>query len=387
MKRISIILTICLLCLSEATAQERKPWIVRSVNKLGAFIDTMATRGIDHRYIKVPKHPWQIMLKTNMNDMDLRSSSTIDASSLKTKDIDGDLKLESAFKPRFSTSIGAWFGYRGYGLGLSLSLSGNNGNNFSIGATGSNYGINLRLRNFTTREMDIILSGNDYSTNTHEEMTLEDAELYDDIDVHSTFIDGYYLLNGKRFSYAAAYDQSVIQVRSAGSLIIGAMWYHLSLDYANRLNALYMQLINNVGMIKVQEGSIGVGYAYNWVPFKNLLVSAMAIPMITLYNRNKVILYDSNYDLFLEEDKNGKKAVPDDESNSWIEDITLEKKDEIVKYGKVSLNIDARFSITYNWNRYFFNIYGQWNGFRNKIENNTLRLNTWFINTSLGIRL
>ncbi len=387
MNRFSILLTICLLCITSALAQERKSWIVRSVNKLGAFIDTMATRGIDHRYIYVPKHPWQIMIKTNVNDMDLRSKSSLDELSLKRNGINGDLSIESAFKPRLSTSIGAWFGYRGYGLGLSFSLSGKSGKNFSIGATGSNYGVNLRMRNFSTHEMDVSLSGIDYETNTRTEMDIEDAELYEDIDVNSTFIDGYYLFNGKRFSYAAAYDQSVIQMRSAGSLIIGAMWYYLSLDYAKRLNALYMQLINNVGKINIQEGSLGLGYAYNWVPSKNLLVSMMAIPMITFYNRNKIILYDSNYDIFLDEDKDGKKAVPDNDSNTWIEEITLDEKDEIVKYGKVSLNIDARLSITYNWNRYFFNIYGQWNGFRNKIENSTVRLNTWYINTSLGIRL
>jgi len=198
-------------------------------------------------------------------------------------------------------------------------------------------------------------------------------------------LDGYYLLNGKRFSYAAAYDQSVIQIRSAGSLIIGAMWFQMSLDYAKRLNSLFIQLLNNVGKIKIQEGSIGVGYAYNWVPVKNLLINVMAIPMLTLYNRNKAVLYDSNYNMFIDNDTNGQKAVPDD--GSWTEDVTLTERETIVKYGKVSLNIDARLSITYNWDRYFFNIYGQWNRFRNSIESNTLRLNTWYVNASLGVRL
>ena len=43
MKRISAFLIALTLSLSMAVAQERKPFLVRAVNKLGAFIDTMAT--------------------------------------------------------------------------------------------------------------------------------------------------------------------------------------------------------------------------------------------------------------------------------------------------------------------------------------------------------
>ena len=55
MKRISVFLISLTLPLSMAIAQERKPFLVRAVNKIGAFIDTMATRGIDKRYIYVPE--------------------------------------------------------------------------------------------------------------------------------------------------------------------------------------------------------------------------------------------------------------------------------------------------------------------------------------------
>ena len=60
-----------------AVAQERKPFLVRAVNKLGAFIDTMATRGIDKRYIYVPERPWQLVLKNHINNMDMRVESTV----------------------------------------------------------------------------------------------------------------------------------------------------------------------------------------------------------------------------------------------------------------------------------------------------------------------
>ncbi len=383
MKPITFLLSIFLLASTGVSAQKRQSWLVRSVNKLGALIDTMAIKGVDHRYIQAPDRPWQLMLKTNVNDMDLKSTATLTQSNLAEIKAGDDFNIETTIDPRTSTSIGAWIGYRGYGLGLSYSLAGNNGRNFSIGATGSNYGVNLHMRKYDTREMSAYMwAHEDGEFLDEDELSLE---LYDDVNVSSTLLDGYYLLNGKRFSYAAAYDQSVIQIRSAGSLIIGAMWYQTSIDYAKRLNGLFIQLFNNVGKIKIQEGSIGVGYAYNWVPVKNLLINVMVIPMLTLYNRNKAVLYDCNYNFFIDSDTGGQKAVPDD--GSWTEDITLTEREEVVKYGKVSLNFDARMSITYHWNHYFFNIYGQWNRFRNSIESNTLHLNTWYVNASLGVRL
>jgi len=358
------------------------------VNKLGALIDTLTTRGIDQRYIQVPERPWQVMVKTNTVDMDLRSKSTLNQDNIPGMGADDDFNIETIISPNATTSVGAWIGYRGYGLGLSYSLTKNSGRNFSLGATGSNYGLNLRTIKYTTNKIYADIWVHDKGEYMSEsDMTLE---LYDDINVYSLVIDGYYSLNGKRFSYAAAYDQSVIQTRSAGSLIIGAMWSHLSVDYAEPRNGLFMQLLNNVGKIKIQEGSIGLGYAYNWVPFKHLLVNVMAVPLVTFYNRNQAVFYDCNYDIFLEESEvvpGGKKVVPYDGSRDWAKDITIKETEEVVKYGKISLNVDLRASITYNWDRLFFNINGQWSHFRNSIESNTLRLNTWYVNASFGLRL
>lgn len=375
-----------LLCSACALGQERKPWVVRAVNKLGAFIDTMATSGIDKRYIEVPERPWQVMLKFNANDMDLRSSATLSQETLAKRGITGENTIEAAIKPNMSTSIGLWVGYRGYGLGYSYSISGKDGSNFSFGAMGSNYGINLRIKSFSTREMDIHQWGF-YEEGFYDEK-ITNAELWDDVNIRSAILDGYYMFNGKRFSYAAAYDQSVKQIHSAGSFLIGAMWFQTTLDYAQRLNAPMVQIMGNIGYMKIQEGALGAGYAYNWVPVKNLLFNITAMPMLVLYNRVKVKVYDSNYDIFLYEDDptTGKKAILDDD-DSWTDDITIDEVASMTRHSKITLNYDARVSLTYNWNRYFVNVYGQWNNFRNKYDSNTLKLNDWYVNASLGIRL
>ncbi len=385
MKQLLIILLIFIVSATGSLAQEHKSWVVRSVNKLGAFIDTMANKNIDHRYIYVPERPWQVVIKYHANDMDLRSTSKIPEEELKKRGIDGELNMETLLKPTYSSSIGAWIGYRGYGLGYSFSLSGSKGTNFSIGATGSNYGVNLRIRKFTTRELDLNMWG--YENGKYEEIEADDIEINDDINVRTLFFDGYYLLNGKHFSYAAAYDQSVVQLRSAGSLIIGAMWLYSSLNFANRRNAILIEAMGGIGKTQVHEGSIGVGYAYNWVPVKNLLISVMGIPMITLYNRIKAYEYESNYSAFIDHDTDGKKAIPEGDDDSWLNDVTLKEVGTEVQHGKISINMDARVSVTYNWNRYFFNVYGQWNHLHHKIDNNKVKLNDWFVNASIGIRL
>ena len=389
MKRTTAFLIALALPLSMTVAQERKPFLVRAVNKLGAFIDTMATRGIDKRYIYVPERPWQLVLKNHINDMDMRVESSLSEAYLSNYGDRPHYDLKSVFKPKFTYNIGLWIGYRGYGLGYNISLSKSNGSSFSIGATGSRYGIYLRTRNFKTSELDVDLWGGNIYGQIDE--SKKDFRVWDDIEISSLILDGYYMLNGKRFSYAAAYDQSVVQLRSAGSFMIGAMFYQSNIDLAQPKNAPVIQSMGKKGKIKIQEAGIGFGYSYNWVPVKNLMVNVTAMPMLVFYNRKKATLYDSNYDIFLyEEDgpQNGKKPYPNDiDDLTWTEDVTIEETQEVVKYGKVSFNFDARASITYNWDRYFLNIHGQWNQFKHSVDNNTVKLNDWFINASLGVRL
>lgn len=385
---------VCALWCIQGSAQERiatpnsspskKPWVVRTVNKIGAWIDSMAVRGIDQHYIQVPEKPWQLVLKANVSDMDLTSTTK---ELLTRKGIDETLTIESSFLPRESRSVGLWAGYRGYGLGYSFSLMKSDISHFSIGATGANYGVNLRIRRFSTNEFDAHI----YINNGKDEFDFQsEAFTADPVNVRTAIFDGFYLLNGKRYSCAAAYDQSVVQVRSAGSLMVGLMWYQTSLDYSADRNGLIIQMLGDVGRVKIHEGSIGVGYAFNWVPAKNWLVNVTAMPLLAVYNRSKAYLYDCNYDIFLDDDEvspTGKKPVPADMSEDWMDDMAIQEKNTIVKYGKMSLNLDARVSVTYNINRCFFNIAGQLNHFHNNVANSKLTLTDWYVNGAMGIRL
>ena len=172
--------------------------------------------------------------------------------------------------------------------------------------------------------------------------------------------------------------------------MLGMMWFQTSVDYSERLNGLIIQFLGDVGCFKIQKGSIGIGYAYNWVPMRNLLLNVTAMPMLTVYNRTKLLYYESNYDIFMDEgdvSPKGKKHVPSDPDDiSWTEDITLKRYGSETIYGRPSLTLDARASITYQWNRFFLTVCGQYNGYYNKVDNNELRLSDWYVNAALGVR-
>lgn len=384
MKKWFVFIVACLLS-GQVQAQEKKNWVLRNLGKLGAFIDTMTIKGVDPNYIEVPNKPWQLILRFNTNDMDLTSQTKLTQEQIAAKGLEGELNWRTTIQPTASTSIGAWIGYRGYGLGYSFSLSKKEGNNFTFSATGSNYSLSMHFRRFKTNSMTAHIWG--YDEDGPQDET-SNGETLDPMTIHTTLINGFYMLNGKRFSHAAAYDQSVIQRRSAGSLVVGGSWFYQSFDYVSDFNAPIIQLVSNIGRTQIYEGSLTLGYAYNWVPMKDLLINVTALPMITFYNRAKAYIYDSNYDIFLDPDEispNGKKAYPDDAS--WMEDIRVYQTDTEERHGKVSLNFEARTSVTYQLGRYFVNAYGQVNHFHHHFDTNKLKNTDWSINASIGMRL
>lgn len=388
MKGTTLVIGMLMLCSINVQGQDRKPWIQRALHAVKTYIDSSAVKGIDRNYLEVPEKPWAVVLKYNTNDMNLRSTTFMNEEQMSAHNIKGELNFDLKFEPEQEVSLGAWIGYRGYGLGYSYSLHRSKGRNFQIGATGANYGFNLRIRSFNTDELSAHCWG--YLEDGPIDERMDNVNTWDDFNVKSAIFDAFYFLNGKRFSYAAAYDQSMNQIRSAGSLMIGVKWFQTSIDYSKPLNGLLIQYLGDVGRFKIHKGSIGAGYAYNWVPIKNLLINVTVMPMLTVYNRTKLYYYESNYNIFMNEgdvSPKGQKPLPQDPDDiSWTEDITLEETSTETKYERPSFTVDARTSITYQFNRFFLNVSGQYNRYSNKADGNELTLNDWYVNASLGVR-
>lgn len=380
-----------LICLAYTTLQAQENWwIYKQVKKVGTFLDTMAVSGVDRQYIEAPKNPWQVILRGNINQSDLKLSSTTQHAEEIFNFMEGEMTWEPRIKTKPATYAGIWAGYRGYGLGYSWNLGGDKGRILTFGATGGSYGINLRIHWFDNDEPEVYMEGqavgiNDKGDYFYKPFTLnKKIELGSPIQTRALFLDGYYLFNGKKCSYAAAYDQSVFQLRSAGSLMAGAMYFHSTTHYDTDINADLILLMNDIGRFKTWQASAGVGYIYNWVPVKGLLISGMAIPMLTFYNHNKSWHYDSNLKTVIM--RNGFEAALAMEDSEY----RIDKDNPYIstKNSSMKVNFDARLSITYEWNkRVFMNAFCQFSNFRYRLDNLNGRLNDWYINASLGVRL
>ena len=361
-----------------ADGAKGKPLLLQPVFFLKTLIDSSAVSSIDRNWIEQPKQELAIEARTTLNQSKLRMETTWE---------EDNFTLVSKSNNGLSTSAGLWLGYRGYGLGFSKELGNTTGSTFSFGAMGGRFGLTLRISSYKSDMPDIYMNGEQVTGRN-----ISDDRLEDPINVRNFFLDGYYMLNGKHFSYSAAYDNSLIQKRSAGSVVIGGMYFHSRVDYSADSNWLLTALMKDVGMVKFTQGSIGMGYAYNWVPARGLLVNAMAMPMFTFYNRTTKYLYD-----FAMIDPNGK--IIDEEYLEGLDegeyyDILFDPKTKISainereeKTGnKPKFNFDMRLCVTYNWDRWYVRAYGHFNMFRYGSDLVSGRMTDWTAYAALGFR-
>ena len=367
--------------------------IMGFIKKVGTTIDSMTIRGVDRRYIEMPEKPWQVILQGNINRSELNMDAMVDGKRL-LKNTSGDVDWAPRFSTPVSTYVGVWAGYRGYGFGYSRNVGGD-GRIFKFGLIGRSYGASLRVHSFSTKNPTVEMSG--YRAGNDRTI---DYQLQDPMRVRLMTFDGYYLFNGKRCSYTAAYDQSVIQRRSSGSLMAGGMYYHSTIDYAQGHNADFIYWMNDIGKMKHYQLSLGGGYAYNWVPCKGLLVNGMAMVLLTVYNRLDVWRYNSKFrQMIVDMSQNPDVEVQNIDNNKMSqEEIDKKIKDDLTvwpmeggahekEYSRMIPVIDARLSVTYNVGNWFFNANAQLHHFSFRFDENSGSLLDWHVNASVGIRL
>ncbi|MBR1556644.1 MAG: DUF4421 family protein [Prevotella sp.] len=375
MKKLLLIIVSLFLC-AQTPAQTGVTGLIK---KIGTKIDSMSVKGLDRCYIDAPEKPWQIIARGNVNQSIL--SMTTKGSIM---GIDYDAKPYMKTEP--SRYVGLWAGYRGYGVGYTVNVGGDKGSYFTIGATGGSYGVNVRIHSFESDHPNFDLES-DLIPEENED-SWKQIQLLSPIKVRAIIADGYYLFNGKRFSYAAAYDQSVLQKRSAGSLMAGAMYYYGNIDYADHTNGDLIYTMHGLGRVKLWQGSVGVGYAYNWVPAKGLLVNVMAMPMLTFVNKIKAFGYATNVEELMKDPRFLDEDITDEEWDKWFYgNLQIAPMGNKTFNSGLTVNFDARLSLTYNFGRYFISAYGQYSNMRYRHDNSHGHLNDWFVNTSLGLRL
>ena len=390
------IIICCLLCTLKISAQpDSTVSIMDRFHQLQQYLDNKAKSKVDPSYIEVPDKPWRVILRYKENAVDVDYKHSADF-----PDTHERIEWQLCFEPPVASSIGFWVGYRGLGFSYAKSLTKNAGRYYSFSSTGAKYGINFRLRRFQTKDAN-------FSAAAYKDGQM-DGEPYDTafsmpspVWIRSVYVNGYYVFNGRRYSQAAAYNQSVIQRRSAGSLLLGATWYQSSFDYADIANGFFMIFGDGTSCIKVHQANLGVGYGYNWVPLRGLVVNAMAMPTISVYNRVKVYNYDFNYylgpedpvDDYGEWDKetrlwaNGKKDKPLTMLKQGDDDIHYWDEASQTSYSALQLNLDLRLGIAYNWSDYFIGLQAQYNNFIYKKDQTKINIFDAYARIAFGVRL
>ena len=389
------------------------------LTKVKAIVNRNVVNGVDTNYVKAPKQPWQVSIKSRVAQTNLQMHSTIDGGELFdgegimpfVKGV-GDMEMDPHIRTKVSTSIGVKVGYKGLSVSYSFPVGGDKSQNLTLRGVGKWYSLNLRWHKFKSSTMENHFSGaakirsiEHYDEETNE-ITYTDwgetqqweesftENLASPISIKTLIFDGFYIFNHKKFSYAAAYNQKTIQVLSAGSPLVGLMGYYADFDYADKQNAETIYWMDGIGRLRQYQLALGGGYAYNFVPAKGWLISAMAMPMVTLVNRTRINTYSTNF----------KEVVNTNlleyailqalaaqgisvEDYKFADNYEIQSTGAYSRNNRVALNFTARLSITYNWDRYFVNVNGQFNNFNYRHNAMHGYLNDWYVNASAGVRL
>ena len=351
-------------------AQEKKKKTFKE--KLIHFLDSSNVSGTDPAYIGLPEKKWMVTLNSTIDQQDMKMETS------KNYISDNNYLFGLRVKPPVGTSVGFYAAYRGWGVGYSFSLTGNKGTNLSLNIATPSNGVNIRVRSYEFDKpeagfYDIYTEGVRQPDDVF--IPSEDFPSLDEpMKVESFSFDGYWIFNKKRFSLAAAYGQSVLQKRSAGSLIAGAMFYYQKYDLTQTQNSHIVEFLERIGKLKMYQASIGLGYTYNWVPTKGLLVNAVVMPVLTLLNKVDAYKYKPKF-----------LVDPLPEGDDRDDYIVMNHIDTDHSNGHIRVNLDARCSVTYWFRNWFVTAMAQGTRYSTKYDRTSIRTTDWDVKAAVGI--
>lgn len=281
MKKLLLILLLGSLCCPAVTAEDSIPRKKGIVRVLYEFVKEFSR--VDTNYVE-PQH-------YNFTAM-LQNTNTYEVYRLSNRSTGRDV----VFSPNPSVKLGPYFGWRWIFLGYTVDFShlgGESKQDLNLSLYSNQIGVDLFYRK----------TGDDYKIRS---ITLDDgtdASVIKDVpfDGISASIKGfnlYYIFNHRKFSYPAAYSQSTVQRRSAGSFLAGIGYTHhsLNMDWA-KLEKIVQERLGKgegentttadepYGKVKYTDFSLSGGYAYNWVFAYNWLFDA-SLSVALAYKHN-----------------------------------------------------------------------------------------------------
>jgi len=258
------IIVMALLCvgfIQDAKAQ--KLW--RMLQHNDSLLTERYRRGnIDTMYITRPQTKWTLTGRLNVSGAKLEIEGLQDDKHFKSQ-------MTADYKSTFSLGVNY--------LGVSLNMSLN-----PAKMMGKYKDFELNLNSYSNRwGVDFIYQDARNFKGWHQVDGEQRLELPPEVlSLKSLNVNAYYAFNYRRFSYPAAFSQSYIQRRSAGSFLLAISGQ----GQRTKTKAQYETLLNvtNIG--------IGGGYGYNWVPSRHWLLHLSALPTFTVFSRTSLTVND-----------------------------------------------------------------------------------------------
>ncbi len=192
-----------------------------------------------------------------------------------------DLNIKYRSNDLFKLGVGV--NYKWFGLKIGFELPFANSNVEKYGSS-SSFGLQSYLvaRRFV---VDIVArKTNGYYLSLHGKAAedISDEEVYQvrsDIKITNFGVNFIYVLNSERFSYKAAFNQTDLQLRSAGSLIWGGGLASSDVDgdetlIPDELLSEAYEEWQGLDKFRSYSGYGSLGYAYSLVPFSNAIITA-----------------------------------------------------------------------------------------------------------------
>ena len=222
----------------------------------------------DTNYVVRPEGTVTLKLRLNQTGNDFHAKGTVN-------DIYSKADLSTSHKTTMSIAAS----YRGLSAAVAL-------NPAKMSGTYKDYEFNLnyyssRISLDFSYQRSESLTGDVYREDRGEQ-PMESG----DLTLKVVNFAGYYAFNHRHFSYPAAFNQSYIQRRSAGSWLAGISYQGGIIETRDELKARNP----NAPTVSIDVGHVGIGggYAYNWVLGQKWLIHFSLLPTFVVYNRNKM---------------------------------------------------------------------------------------------------
>ena len=226
-----------------------------------------------------PATKWTVTARMNVSGAKIEAEG-IDHSAVPSASSNNGQHFKSEMEANRKGTLSVGVSY----LGLSFSTALN-----PAKMIGKYHDFELNFNSYGRRfGFDVIYQDAKNFTGWHDHDGMERVTLPDGLlSVKTLNLNAFYVFNSRRFSYPAAFSQSYIQRRSAGSFLLAAsaMGQHASLDWDQEMQ------------LKMTNIALGAGYGYNYVPGQGWLLHISALPTFIVYSNTSMTFGDTRVPL------------------------------------------------------------------------------------------